>query len=101
MKHIDVSYADLANIASLILKEGTVVSDEKRYIIGFSKDLEMPITLKLSYKQPSCILINVDFDVVTDRIISFYLKSGIYCNVGRSPYMDKGTISINLYSLES
>jgi hypothetical protein len=102
MKHIDVHYADLAIVADLILKGGTVVEDKKKYIIGFAKDLNIPVTLQLNDTTPSCILVNVDFDEINERIISYYMKAGIYVNIARSPqgFMQRSIISINLYSIE-
>jgi len=102
MKHIDVGYADLATIADLILKEGTIVEDKKKYIIGFGKDLDIPVTLQLYETGLSCILINADYDTITEKIISYYIKGGIYVNIGRIPagFGKKDVISINLYSIE-
>jgi hypothetical protein len=81
MKHIEVSYVDLANIAGLILKEGTAVEDKEKYIIGFAKDIDLPVILELDDTTPSCILISVDFDVLNEKIIDFYMKGGIYANI--------------------
>ena len=102
MKHIDVTYADLANIAEIILKAGTIVSDEKKYIIGFSKHCGFPIILTLSDdKQPSNIYINLNLDSITTPIISYYMEHGIYCKIATpSPFETRNETSITLYTLE-
>lgn len=102
MKHIDVSYVDLANIAEIILKAGTIVSDEKKYILGFSQHCGFPIILTLSdERQPSNIYINLNLDSITTPIISYYMEHGIYCRIDRpSPFESRNETSITLYSLE-
>lgn len=102
MKHIDVNYVDMAHIAELILKGGTVVEDEKKYIIGFSKDLDIPVILQLDETAPSCINISVDFDTINEKIIDFYMKGGIYVRIDRNIerlFSSKNGAQIKLFSI--
>ena len=100
MKLITPTYADLSKIADFIFEAGTVV-EKNNYIIGFAKGLDIPVTLQLCETSP-CILINVDFDIINDKIISYYMRGGIYVNIERmqKALIYRTGISINLYSID-
>ena len=100
MKHIDVTYVDLVNIAGIILKEGTVSGDEKRVIIGMCKDINIPIILTLIERESSCILINYNIDTINTKIIYFYFKAGIYCKIQKCGSFEKEYYCIELFSLD-
>ena len=101
MKRIDVNYVDLANIAELILKGGSVVEDDERYMIGFAKDLDIPVILQLS-ETDRRIFISVEFDFINEKIISFYMKGGIYAKIvsRRHEFMPTDGVSVELYRAE-
>lgn len=100
MEIINVNYVDLANIAALILKEGTVVEDGREYIIGFSKDLNMPILIHL-WESQKCISISTDCGMINDKIASYYMKGGVYAKIDRMSdgLWSKKGVQVYLYNV--